>query len=230
MPKHLQREIDRLKKQILTLSAIVEKSVREAVKAVSEQDSALAMRVIEADQEIDRIEVDVEEECLKVLALHQPVAIDLRFLVAVLKINNDLERIGDLAVNVAERAQVLARQGAGLAPFDINTMAERTQWMLRTSLDALVNMDSATACEVFKADDTVDAILGHAFEKAKEIINKDASRIDIVINQLSIARHIERIADHATNIAEDVIYMVEGDIVRHGRNVSYPRGKQSDAE
>jgi phosphate transport system protein len=223
MPKHLQREIERLKKQILTLSAIVEKSVREAVKAVSEQDSSLAMRVIAADQEIDSIEVDVEEDCLKILALHQPVAIDLRFLVAVLKINNDLERIGDLAVNIAERAKVLARQNAGPAPFDINAMAEKTQWMLRKSLDALVNMDSAAACEVFQEDDAVDDMLSAAFERAKETIQKDPTLLDTVINQVSIARHIERIADHATNIAEDVIYMVEGDIVRHGTDVSYPR-------
>lgn len=223
MPKHLQREIEGLKKKILTLSAIVEKSVREAVKAVSERDAAKAVRVIEADHEIDRIEVDVEEECLKILALHQPVAIDLRFLVAVLKINNDLERIGDLAVNIAERAKVLARQGAGPAPFDINTMTEKTQWMLRKSLDALVNMDSAAACEVFREDDAVDNILSAAFEMAKEIIQRDPATVDTAINHLSIARHIERIADLATNIAEDVIYMVEGDIVRHGKHVSYPR-------
>ena len=101
--------------------------------------------------------------------------------------------------------------------------------MLRTSLDALVNMDSGSACEVFKADDAVDTILSEAFEKAKEIIRKDAGKLDMVINHLSIARHIERIADHATNIAEDVIYMVEGDIVRHGKNVSYPRTKESRA-
>lgn len=220
MPRHLQREIDRLKKQILTLSAVVEKSVREAVKAVGERDTALALRVVEADEEIDRMEVDVEEDCLKILALHQPVAIDLRFLVAVLKINNDLERIGDLAVNIAQRARVLARQGPSPAPFDINTMTEKTQWMLRKSLDALVNMDSALACEVFKEDDAVDDIHSAAFEKSKEIITNDPASVDAVINWLSISRHIERIADHATNIAEDVIYMVEGEIVRHGRDIS----------
>lgn len=228
MPIHLQREIDRLKQQILTLSAIVEKNVREAVKAVSERDTALAQYVANSDEKIDRMEVDVEEECLKILALHQPVAIDLRFLVAVLKMNNDLERIGDLAVNIAQRAMVLARQGANSAPFDINTMAEKTQWMLRKSLDALVNMDCASAREVLEEDDAVDAIHSAAFEKSKEIITKNPALVDVVINWLSISRHIERIADHATNISEDVIYMVEGEIVRHGRDVSFPQDSRSE--
>ena len=215
MTVHLERELDRLKKKILALGAIVEERVRMAIKAMETRDRELAKKVIEADDEIDQIEVDVEEGCLKILALYQPVAIDLRFIIAVIKINNDLERIGDIAVNIAERAACLATQGKLDIPFDFAGMAEKTQSMLKKSLDALVNMDSDLAWEVGAADDEVDAINRDMYLQVQDGIRKNIDRMECLIHLLQASRHLERIADHATNIAEDVIYMISGEIVRH---------------
>jgi phosphate transport system protein len=176
---------------------------------------ALARKIIDEDIQIDRTEVEVEEECLKVLALHQPVAIDLRFIVAVLKINNDLERIGDLAVNIAERSYFLASQPEINVSFDFTEMSNNTEAMLNKSLDALVNLSPALAHEVCISDDVIDNINRQMYLKIQDEIIKHPDRITALIHLLSISRHLERIADHATNIAEDVIYMIEGEIVRH---------------
>ncbi|MCW8129884.1 MAG: phosphate signaling complex protein PhoU [Planctomycetota bacterium] len=213
--KHMLMEFEKLKKKILALSAIVEESVHRAVSSIQRRDEKLARKVIDSDIEIDHMEVDVEEECLKILALHQPVATDLRFVIAVLKINNDLERIADLSVNIAEQGAYLATQTKVNIPFDFPGMAEKAQRMLRQSLDALVNMDSATARKVMAADDEVDAINRHMYDQVKEGIRRSPENLDCLIHLLSVSRHLERIADHATNIAEDVIYMVEGEIIRH---------------
>jgi phosphate transport system protein len=215
MTLHFERELERLKKSILSLGAMVEERVRMAIKAMETRDRKLAKKVIEADDEIDQMEVDVEEECLKILALHQPVAIDLRFIVAVIKINNDLERIGDIAVNIAERAAFLATQAKVDIPFDFAGMAEKTQSMLKKSLDALVNMDADLAWEVGAADDEVDAINRDMYLQVQDGIRKDIDKMECLIHLLQASRHLERIADHATNIAEDVIYMINGEIVRH---------------
>ena len=226
MTVHLERELDRLKKKILALGAIVEERVRMAIKAMETRDRELAKKVIEADDEIDQIEVDVEEGCLKILALYQPVAIDLRFIVAVIKINNDLERIGDIAVNIAERAAFLATQGKLDIPFDFAGMAEKTQAMLKKSLDALVNMDSNLAWEVGAADDEVDAINRDMYLQVQDGIRKNIDRMECLIHLLQTSRHLERIADHATNIAEDVIYMINGEIVRHHAEDYKPHTKK----
>ena len=217
MPIHLQREIERLKKQVLSLCAVVEESVRRAVQSVSARDSKRAEEVIRNDMEIDRAEIDVEEECLKILALHQPVAIDLRYIIAVLKLNNDLERIGDLAVNIAQRALLLNAHPTIPVPFDLSGLAEKTQGMFRQSLDALVNMDARRAREVCAMDDEVDAINRAMYEQVKQTIRTHPEDIEGLIALLSVSRYLERIADHATNIAEDVLYMVDGRIARHGR-------------
>jgi len=213
--RHMEREIERLKKMILSLSAFVEEDVERAVRSVAERDTELAQGVIGADPDIDRTEVDVEEECLKILALHQPVAIDLRFIVAVLKINTDLERIGDLAVNIAERAVFLNAQPEVPTPFDFPGMARKARAMLRRSLDALVTMNAEIAWQVCAADDEVDEINRKMYVQVEDGIRQHPDQIDSLIHMLSISRHLERIADHATNIAEDVIYMIDGDIVRH---------------
>lgn len=215
MSQHLQREIEKLKRLILSLTAVVEDRVRQAVKSVKERNEDIAQKVISGDMEIDQREVDIEEECLKLLALHQPVAADLRFIVAVLKINNDLERISDLAVNIAERAAYLARQPKIDVPFDFPLMAEKAQTMLRMSLDALVNWQPSLAMEVCAMDDEVDAINRDMYNQVKDEIRQHPENLDSLIHLLSVSRHLERIADHATNVAEDVIYMVEGKIVRH---------------
>ncbi len=215
MSRHLQHEIDKLKKKILSLSAQVEENVHLAVRAIAQRDGKLARQVIDADTLVDQAEVEVEEECLKVLALHQPVAVDLRFIIALLKINNDLERIGDLAVNIAERATTLAAQTPVDAPFDFTGMAEIVKSMLRKSLDALVGLDSEIARSVGAADDQVDEINRGMYRKVKEGILQHPEHIDAYIALLSVSRHLERIADHTTNIAEDVLYLTEGEIVRH---------------
>ena len=216
MPVHLQREIERLKQQVPSLCAVVENSVRLAVKAVAERNSAIAAQVIESDVQIDQAEIDVEEECLKILALHQPVAIDLRYIVAVLKMNNDLERIGDLAVNIAERAQYLNSQMKIDIPFDFKGIAQKTQAMFRSSLDALVNMNASLARQVCSQDDEVDAINRRMYDQVKDMIRAHPEHVESLIALLSVSRCLERIADHATNIAEDVLYMIQGHIVRHG--------------
>ena len=215
MTRHLQREVDNLKKRILSLGAMVEERVRMAIEAIQTRDGDLAIKIIDADREIDRIEVEVEEECLKILALHQPVAIDLRFLTAVIKINNDLERIGDEAVNIAERVANIAKRPPVKVSFDYSLMAEKTQAMLERSLDALVNMDSDLAFKVCLLDEEVDSIKGEIYDKVKEAIQREPEQVGYLINLLLVSRHLERIADHATNIAEEVMYMIEGEIHRH---------------
>jgi phosphate transport system protein len=211
----LQREIDKLKKHILELGAVVEERVRMAVKSVEESDSALARKVITGDIEIDHMEVDLEEECLKILALYQPVAIDLRFIIAVLKINNDLERLGDLAVNIAERATCLDAHEKNEIIDDLTVMADKTQDMLRKSLDSLVNLDASLAREVCAADDVVDLIHANLFTKFEKAVLKNPARLQYFTNLIGVSRNLERIADHTTNIAEDVIYLSVGEIIRH---------------
>jgi phosphate transport system protein len=215
MTKHFQKELERLKKKLLTLSAIVEESVEKAVRSISNRDVPLAREVIENDRSIDLLEVEVEEECLKVLALHQPVAVDLRFVVAVLKINNDLERIGDLAVNIAERSSYLGQKEPIEMPFDFATMEKKTRLMLEKAIDSLIQMNLGVAREVGAADDEIDAINREMYDQVAQGIRESPDQADRLIHCLSISRHLERIADYATNIAEDVIYMIEGQIVRH---------------
>ena len=215
MTKHFQNELERLKKKLLTLSAIVEESVERAVRSISNRDVQLAREVIENDRAIDLLEVEVEEECLKILALHQPVAVDLRFVVAVLKINNDLERIGDLAVNIAERSSYLGQKEPIEMPFDFATMEKKTRLMLEKSIDSLIQMNLEVAREVGAADDEIDAINREMYDQVAKGIRNSPDQADRLIHCLSISRHLERIADYATNIAEDVIYMIEGQIVRH---------------
>lgn len=215
MSKHLQREIENLKKKILNLGARVETAVHEAIRSIDERDAVLAQKIIDEDEQIDDTEITVEEECLKILALHQPVAIDLRFIVAVLKINNDLERIGDLAVNIAERSAFLASQPEVKSSFDFAKMCKETEAMLKMSLDALVNLSSELAQQVCKNDDIIDAMNRQMYLKIQEAIQKHPDQMVSLIHLLSVSRHLERIADHATNIAEDVIYMIDGRIVRH---------------
>ena len=214
-PKHLQHEIDKLKEMILSLGAAVEESLKRAVRAFAGRESALALKVIEHDVEIDQQEVDVEEECLKILALHQPVANDLRLIVSILKINNDLERIGDLAVNIAERAVYLSTQTPIEIPFDLEKMASKVKSMLKRSLDAFIHANTSLSREVCADDDEVDAMNREVYVKVEEAILKDPAKLKSLIQMLSASRYLERVADHATNIAEDVIYQVEGEIIRH---------------
>jgi phosphate transport system protein len=213
--RHLQREIDRLTRNVLGLSALVEDTLRDAFRAIELRDAELASRVIAADLTIDEREVDVEEECLKILALYQPVASDLRFVAAVIKINSELERIGDLASNIAERALDLAEAAEVPAPPSLFVMAERVQVILEKALDALVAQDAVRARLVLAADDEVDDLYRQLLEELKAELRKDLEHLDAFVLLFNVARYLERLADHATNIGEDVLYMAEGEIHRH---------------
>jgi phosphate transport system protein len=215
MAKHLQNELNKLKLQLLSLGAAVEESVQKAVKSVATRDINLAKEILESDEIIDKLEVEVEEEALKILALYQPVANDLRMVVAILKINNDLERIGDLSVNIAEQAYYVGQHKNLQLPFDFQTMAEKTAQMLKKSLDSLVKYDANLAYEVCYADDEVDKIHRSLYPILYSEVKREPNNIEIMIRFLSISRNVERIADYTTNIAEDVIYMINGSIVRH---------------
>lgn len=222
MSRHLQVDLDRLKRLLLTEAGIVEESVLAAVKALEDRDRMLATQIIDEDTRVDDMEVDIEEECLKLLALHQPVASDLRLIIAVLKINNDLERIADLAVNISERAAYLASQPPIEIPFALPVMADKTTDMLKMALEALINADVPLAKTVLAMDDDIDAINREAFRKVELGIRHNLDHMERLIHLLSVARHLERIADLATNIAEDVVYLIEGEIVRHRHEIYEP--------
>jgi len=215
MNKHFLRAVEGLEKKLLKLGAVVEEHLHQGIQALETRDNALAHKVIEGDEIIDQMEVEIEEECQKILALHQPVAHDLRFIIAALKINNDLERIGDLIVNVAERATFLSQNAEPNVPLDFGAMSRATQAMLRKSIDALVQQDIKMAMEVCESDDEVDAMNREMFIKVQKGIQENPQHVEILIHLLSVSRHLERIADLTTNIAEEVIYMINGDIVRH---------------
>ncbi len=216
MALHFQRELDRLRKRLLEIGSMVEEAVDRSIRALLDRDQALARETITGDTRIDRAEVEVEEDCLKLLALYQPVAGDLRLVASVLKINNDLERMGDLAVNIAERVEVLAGLDmvAGVSE-DLELLARKSRDALRRSLDSFTRQDTALAREICSRDDEVDDLNRKIIERLKDVMRNDREHVDAALQLFSISRHLERIADHATNIAEDVVYLVEGQIVRH---------------
>ena len=215
MTKHIERQIGQLKERILRVGTLVEEAISKSITALINRDGNLAQRVMMSDEEIDRMEVEVEEECLKILALYQPVAADLRFVVAVLKINNDLERMGDLAKNIAKRVAQLTSGKPYELPPEIRTMAMKAQEMVKQCLDAVVNADPALARQVREEDDAVDVGRQKIRRRVLQGIKEDPEDVENLLRINSVSKHIERIADMATNIAEDVVYMVEGDIVRH---------------
>ncbi len=215
MSVHLQREIEKLKRDILSVSAMVEENVGVAVRSLLERDDEMAARLNDLDAKVDQREVEVEEECLKILALHQPVAIDLRFIVATLKIDNDLERIGDLAVSISHKTLAMKKDPTLEIPFDIKTMADRAQKMLHDSLEAFVNLNADAAQEVLMADDEVDEMKRDMRRRVDAVVQQDVKRFNQYYTITGAGRNLERIADHATNIAEDVIYIAQGKIVRH---------------
>ena len=215
MTRHIERQIDQLKERILRVGTLVEEAISKSITALINRDAHLAQRVMANDEEIDRMEVEVEEECLKILALYQPVAADLRFVVAVLKINNDLERMGDLARNIAKRVAQLAAGPAVELPPEIRTMSMLAQEMVKQSLDAVVNADPTLARQVREEDDAVDEARQQIRRRILQGIKAHPEQLENLLRINSVSKHIERIADMATNIAEDVIYMVQGEIVRH---------------
>lgn len=218
MTRHIERQIDHLKQQVLIIGTLVEEAISKAITALINRDVPLAQRVIESDAEIDRMEVEVEEECLKILALYQPVAADLRFVVAAIKMNNDLERMGDLAKNIAKRVGQLAQGDQADLPPQIRPMAIKTQEMVKQCLEAVINADPALARYVREQDDIVDNARQEIRDQVLEGIKANPENTDNLLRINAVSKHFERLADMATNVAEDVIYMVEGDIVRHRAN------------
>ncbi|MBS0208407.1 MAG: phosphate signaling complex protein PhoU [Planctomycetes bacterium] len=215
MAEHLNRQLEHLKDEVIYVGALVEAALAKAISALRTRDEQLAREVIAADSEIDGMEVAVEKDCLNILALLQPVALDLRFVVAVLKINNDLERIGDLAKNIAKRVLVIARVPAIEIPVEFTEMARLAQAMVKQSLDALVTADGSLARQVRGDDDAVDELRDAIEAQILAAIAECPDQTEILLKVASVARHLERLADMATHIAEEVIYMVEGSIVRH---------------
>lgn len=215
MTRVFMHEIERLKKQILELSAQVEEGLILAVKSLQTRDEALAEQVIRGDFDVDQAEVEVEEEALKILALYQPVAMDLRFLTTVLKINNDLERIGDLATNIAKRAVKISKEPEVPVPEQMIEAATRTRDMVRDSLNAFVGLDADLARTICLMDDKTDNLCREVRRIVEEQIKSHPEHLSCCLDMLLASRNIERIGDHATNISEDVIYLVEGVIVRH---------------
>lgn len=215
MAIHLLRDLEKLKKEILLLGSMVEQALDKSIVALFDRRPPLAEEVKQGDREVDRREIRVEEECLKILALHQPVANDLRFVVAILKVNNDLERIGDLAGNLAERAMDLAADEPIPFPDEVIAMSKSVPRMLRDSLDSLLRLDLDLARKVLREDDQVDEYHRRIYQVTEDRMRAEPQNLRKLIQQLSVSRYFERIADAATNIAEDVVFLIEGEVVRH---------------
>jgi phosphate transport system protein len=214
--KHLSfnREMTKLQKQFLLLGSMVEEKVRKACGIIEKTDNEIVEELLNSDWEIDEMEVEIEEECLKILALHQPVASDLRYLIAVIKINSELERIGDIAVNIAKRVQTINKDSPLELHFDFSTMNNRVISMLKKSLDALVTKDVEQAREIFLDDELVDRERNKVYRGVTAELDDKPGHAACLLNQYLLSRHLERIGDRCTNIAEEIIYLVEGDIIR----------------
>lgn len=215
MSLHLHRDLEHLQRRVLSLASAVEQTVDRAIRALFDRDAGLALSLMEGDTQIDLEENEIEEECLKILALHQPVAVDLRRVAAILKINTDLERMADLAANIAERVYALARGPEVHIPTTFQQMADLTNTMVRDSLDAFVHLDATLARRVCRLDDEVDRYNLEIINHVIPFMKKSPDNIEPGLNLFSIVRQLERVADHATNIAEDVVYLAEGEIIRH---------------
>jgi phosphate transport system protein len=215
MQRHFHEELETLKQTLLAMGGLVEDQIRRVLRALVERDGDLAQEVIDRDREVNAYDVEVDEKCVELLALHQPTAGDLRFITTAMKIVTDLERIGDQAVNIAQRALELNREPQLKPYIDLPRMAERAQRMVKESLDAFVARDTELARQVCGEDDAVDALKEQVFRELLTFMMEDPKTIPRAIRLILISRFLERVADHATNIAEMVIYMVESKMVRH---------------
>jgi phosphate transport system protein len=212
---HFQEELAQLKSRLLEMGGLAEDRVRSAVRALVERDGAAVDRVLAGDQPINQLHIEIDNRCFTLLALHQPMAVDLRAIVSAVKINTDLERVGDLAINIAEAARRYLRHPPVKELIDIPRMAEIAQRMLRDALDAFVRRDTALAQAVLNEDDVLDGLKTQVFRELLTYMLQNPSTIEPSMDLVLISRHLERIGDHATNIAEDVIFMVSAKDVRH---------------
>ncbi len=215
MQRHFHEELEALKQTLLAMGGLVEDQIRRAMKALLERDDAIAQEVIDRDRQVNTYDVEVDEQCVELLALNQPAAGDLRFITTAMKIVTDLERIGDQAVNIAQRVLELNREPQLKPYIDLPRMAEKAQRMVKESLDAFVARDTALARQVCGKDAEVDALKEQIFRELLTYMMEDPRTIPRAIRVILISRFMERVADHATNIAEMVVYLVEGKMVRH---------------
>jgi len=215
MQRHFHEELEALKQTLLAMGGLVEDQIRRVMRALVERNDGLAREVIERDQQVNAYDVEVDETCVSLLALHQPAAGDLRFITTAMKIVTDLERMGDQAVNISQRVLELNREPQLKPYIDLPRMAEKAQRMVKESLDAFVARDTELARKVCAEDAEVDAIKEQIFRELLTFMMEDARTIPRAIRLILISRFIERVADHATNVAEMVIYLVDGKMVRH---------------
>ena len=215
MQRHIDVELTRVKEELVRMASLAESAIGLAVKALVSRDAELARQVIASDDAINTLELDIDELCLRAMALYQPEAKDLRLLTMALKINNDLERMGDQAVNIAERTMELLKEPLLKPLIDIPRMAELAQQMVKESIDAFVHQDAMRARAICQRDDAVDRYDDQIFRELLTYMMEDPKAITRSVNLILVSRHLERIADHATNIAEDIIYLVEGKTIKH---------------
>ena len=215
MQRHFDEELKALKEKILRMGALVEDQIRNAIKSLVERESELARQVITNDHRVNAMDVEVDEDCLRLIALHQPMARDLRFITTAMKISTELERMSDLAENIAERAIELNEEPQLKPYIDIPRMAEHAQRMVKEALDAFVNQDAALARKVCADDDFIDDLTHQIFRELLTYMVEDSHTISRAIRITFVAKYLERVADHATNVAELVVYFVEGKIIRH---------------
>jgi phosphate transport system protein len=213
--RHLHTHLEDIRLRLIEMGAQVESMIATATRALVERDEDLVTRVIEQDSSVDRMEVEIDDECHSVLARNQPTAVDMRFLVAVMKITADLERMADSAVNIAQAARQLNQEPPLKSYIDLPRMSARVQAIVRESLDAFVSRDAVLANRVPHEDDEIDQIYRRLFAELVDLMRKDNTSVPRALHLLLVARNFERIADHATNIAEDVVYYVEGRDIRH---------------
>ena len=220
--RHFQEELEQLKTRLLEMGGLAEEQVRVAVKALTDRDRDLVDIVLHGDEPINKLHIEIDGRCFMLLALHQPMAVDLRAIVSAVKINTDLERVGDLAINIAEAARRYAVHSPVKKLIDIPRMATIAQSMLRDSLDAFVRRDMELAQQVLNEDDKLDALKTQIFRELLTYMLQDTATIEPALDLILISRHLERIGDHATNVAEDVIFMVSARDVRHHADEGMP--------
>ena len=212
----MERQIERLKSEVIRLGTLAEESVQKSLRAMEDRDTALAEQVIAEDRLIDELEMDLEEECLKLLALYQPVATDLRYIVSVLKINSDLENIGDQAKKIGRRVLSLCKQPEHGQVFERTKLIERASWSVKHCLDAMFNLDAELARKVIDTEAQVDELSEELAAQIQEAMSRAPKHIGSLLDELSICSHLEQIGDYTKKIAEDVVYMSEAKIIRHG--------------
>ena len=215
MTVHLERDLDSLKKDIVHLGSLVQSSTQSVIEFLRTKSEQQLQSVLESEEQINGLEVDIEENCLKILALHQPVAIDLRFIIVIMKVNNDLERMGDQAVNISHRVKALIEGPELSISPPIDEMTTAIQKMVALSLDALVGQDPTIARKVVEMDDIVDDLNAKTYDIVRETIEANPSLVNSAMSMATISSNLERIGDLCTNIAEEVIFMVEGQVIRH---------------